>query len=766
MGNQENEGATVSQPDAAHGQVFENVQHTSSGAAGNEAAPAPVAAQGGGGTFPSVKDLLQGFRHCWLRATVLGVLLSGTVAVLAWLYFPPAKPKARSILQVASQAPHVLFDHAGNADGANYKSNQSALIKSRLVLNSALRESAVADSATIKKRRDPVAWLERELLIESAGPEILTVSLPVDDEDESKAIVNAVVTRYLDEIEGKERTEQKAKAEQLMQLKGKYDNLLSTRRRELRALADLVGTSNPTVAALKEKITAELLLAITKDLTKTDSEIRQLQIQVAQDEAKAKLNPEQVTVPELALKHELEHDETMAKYTKQEEALLLRIESIKNANPGRGDEISKPEQNELEQLKKSMAKREAEIRPRIEADLRLRYIAEADSRARLGKENLANLKLLYEQQNRDAERLDLQQEKIGKKTVDLEQLRDEIDETDSLVKKIAGQVQALDVESNAPPRVRLIEDAQIVKPDPLKRQIAATSVSGISSLALVVVGLSWWEWRRRRIESPEHVVESLGVRVIGTIPRVPVRSQSRGLQPIGSDDKWENVLLESVDSLRTVLLHVAQTRSLKVVMVTSAVGGEGKTSLTCQLATSLARAGRSTLLIDGDLREPCVDRLFQLPKNEGLCEVLRGSEPIENAIQPTAVNGLSVLAGGQVDEDALAGLAQGKLPHLLSQVRDRFDFILLDSGPILPIADTVLMAQTVDGVLLSAMRDVSRVGFLHRAHERLTHVGIRALGVVLAGVSETHEYGHKYSYRSRNKRVEMDQVDKSGDSKP
>src|SRR5207244_1307281 len=103
--------------------------------------------------------------------------------------------------------------------------------------------------------------------------------------------------------------------------------------------------------------------------------------------------------------------------------------------------------------------------------------------------------------------------------LDLASMKDEISENEDLVKRITAQVQAMDVESAAPGRIRLIEDAQVVRPDPFKRQLAATIISGISVLALVVVGLSWWEWRRMRIESPEHLADTVGLRVIGTIPR-------------------------------------------------------------------------------------------------------------------------------------------------------------------------------------------------------------------------------------------------------
>jgi len=721
-------------------------------------ATAAPAEKGGAGAFPSVKNLLQGFRHCWLRALVLGVILSSTVSVLFWVYFPPPKPIARSMLQIPSQAPHVLFrDLAGGDYGGNYKKNQTALIKSRLVLIAALREPAVSELSMVKQQSDPVSWLERKLVIDSPGPEILTVGLPVDDERETIAIVNAVVAKYLEEIEGKERGDQKQKSDQLTSLKDKYESLLKRRRGDYKTLAEIATTSNPTVLMLKQRIIVNSLSALEKDLTTTESQVRNLSVEVALDEKKAEVELDKIVVPELAIKQELLKDGTAGRYALEVDEQERRIELIKSANPDHWLEKSKEERDKLQQAKDKLDARRLIIGPNIVNDLRVRFKLEAESRAKQGKDHLVSLKALRDEQQKDAERLEAESKSIGKQGVDLAQMKDDIDETDRLVKAITSQVQALDVESAAPARVRLVEDAQVVRPDPLKRQLAATGVSGLCTFAIIMVGLSWWEWRRLRIESPEHLAESLGVRVIGTIPRVPTKRGSRGLRPTEEEGRWDNVLLESVDSIRIVLLHLARSQSLKVVMVTSAVGGEGKTSLICQLATSLARAGRSVLLIDGDLREPCIDRLFGLPKAEGMCELLRGSETVDSAIQTTEVDNLSIIAGGLVDEEALAGLAQGELVKIFNQVRERYDFVLLDSGPVLPIADTLLMAQVVDGVLLSVMRDISRLGFIQRANERLANVGVGSLGVVMAGTSDRHEYGNKYSYKSRNKRGELSQ---------
>ena len=248
----------------------------------------------------------------------------------------------------------------------------------------------------------------------------------------------------------------------------------------------------------------------------------------------------------------------------------------------------------------------------------------------------------------------------------------------------------------------------------------------------------------------DEVSRGLGIQLIGTVPALPDHARSPLAGQGKVDPYWQNQLMESVDTIRTTLLHSARSNNTRVIMVSSAVGGEGKTTLASQLAASLARAWKKTLLIDGDLRSPAAHKLFEVPQDPGFSEVLRGELAAAEAVRSTALSRLWVLPAGHWDSHAVQALAQDNVRTFLEELKQQYDFIILDSSPILPVADGLLLGQNVDGVLLTVMRDMSRSPALYAAQQRLEGLGIKTIGAVMIGAkSELGPLGYKHAAQAR-----------------
>src|SRR5207253_1189832 len=142
------------------------------------------------------------------------------------------------------------------------------------------------------------------------------------------------------------------------------------------------------------------------------------------------------------------------------------------------------------------------------------------------------------------------------------------------------------------------------------QQTKIAGAGGFGIFVLALFGVAFLEFRARKIGAADEVAHGLGLKVLGTAPAKPALSKKQAGHDSAIEQLWHHQLQESMDAIRTVILHQARSEALHVIMITSANGGEGKTTLATQLAASLSRAWKRTLVIDGDLRHPGAHTVF------------------------------------------------------------------------------------------------------------------------------------------------------------
>jgi capsular exopolysaccharide synthesis family protein len=236
-------------------------------------------------------------------------------------------------------------------------------------------------------------------------------------------------------------------------------------------------------------------------------------------------------------------------------------------------------------------------------------------------------------------------------------------------------------------------------------------------------GIVLRQYLQDHVNVADDVSRRVGVRVLGTFPLA-----SR----LGKGQDPGVVMAEHGDTIRTLISQTGR-EAPKVILVTSAVEREGKTTFAAQLAASLARADKRTLLIDGDLRHPGSHVALGLELRAGLPELLRGELGNDEAVQPTSVEGLFAVTGGVCDYAAISALSRPELVRILQGFRESFDHIVIDAGPVLDVSDPLLLGQQSDAVILSVMLAVSRVPQVTAAVDRLRSVGGRLAGVIVHG---------------------------------
>ena len=206
----------------------------------------------------------------------------------------------------------------------------------------------------------------------------------------------------------------------------------------------------------------------------------------------------------------------------------------------------------------------------------------------------------------------------------------------------------------------------------------------------------------------------------------------------------DSMFAESIQSLRLALRHAGLGREIKVLQLTSALPGEGKSSIAANLARATALAGAATLLIDADLRRPSVAANLGLPASPGLAEVLSGGADLSSVLMRDSYTGCDFLAGNNPisGAEAINLLSSREMSNLIEKVRTAYDIVIIDSAPLLPVADPRVLVGQVDGVALVVASELTSRSAVQSALQETPGIETKILGVVMNRVVD--DFGRKY----------------------
>ncbi len=737
---------------------------------------------------PNAVSLLKALqRHLGMALTV-GLILAAVVGTAVWLLLPPPKKAARMLLHVAPIQPRILFEDPTQAALQNeaFIRNQAFLVRDRLVLNAALNEPGIANLSLIREQEeDPVQWLERTLVVDFPSPEFMRIILSGDRPEDQIRIVNAVTKAYMENIVNVEKNERRERQERLGKTIVELESKFSRKKEELRQKQMDAGGFNEESLILSQQIAEEELLAVKKQLTEVRHQLLLLSVEMGlHPNWQEKVWPQYAAgLLSLQLGHGLPvnhalvgllHDEYLVALSapnatalnerdldeisnkdeeithnlqriKEQRSLLAKMEVV--LQPTEYKKQSKKVLDDVANLEQEIEKRRKTLQPRLALMLRNRLHTAAKNERITREAKYRDLKALESELEKAAKKLSEQCKKKLQDGLDMVRTMEEFEAAKKLVQHANDNLMRLEVEQQAPSRItQPSKEAVLFTPEATKRKLMITAGSALGALALVLLAFAWFEFQSRKVYTPDEVVQGLGLHLVGTVPDHSPRGWLPWSRNNDENEAYtQSMLTESVDTARTQLLHVARKEKLQIVMITSALAGEGKTSLASHLAASLARAGRRTILVDSDLRNPSLHRLFKFDRVPGLSEFLRGEVDLAGVTRETVIPNLSMISAGKADSTALQALAFEVISKLFEQLRLHYDFIIVDSCPVLPVADSMLVGQHVDAVIFSLLREVSRLPRVHAAYQRLAALGIRMLGAVVNG-TQHDRYPADYHY--------------------
>jgi tyrosine-protein kinase Etk/Wzc len=303
--------------------------------------------------------------------------------------------------------------------------------------------------------------------------------------------------------------------------------------------------------------------------------------------------------------------------------------------------------------------------------------------------------------------------------------------------------------------VEIIERAAVPYAPASPKMVINLAIGIILGLGLGMVVVFTREFLDVRLHSPEDVkrrdLVSLGtvVSMDGELLRLS------GQQPSGNGSKKVESRLvtlaypfssvaESYRQIRTNLQFARPGETLGSILVTSSIPGEGKTTSVSNLAIAFAQAGRKTLLVDADLRMPNLNVEFRVKKEPGLADFLIGKATLDEVAQKTKIDNLSVATCGKLPPNPAEILVSDRMKEFIDKAKQRFDFLLFDSPPLLAATDASILSTLVEGTLVVVSAGRTRAEELDQGVELLERVGGKVLGVIMNNFDPHRAYGIAY----------------------
>lgn len=708
--------------------------------------PPPRADQEGEGGI-SARRFLHALRRRWLPAAVIGSLLSMACAVPMYLFLPRGY-EAVVWLRIRS-ATNLLGGASDMREYEAYRKTQIQLLKSPVVLHAALRRPGISSLRTISEEDDPVRWLADSLETNAqTESEVLQLKLRAPVAEEAAKILNAVTTCYLDDIVNKDRQDRLARRDALEKKYRENQSELRSKKESVNQLAKTLGTRDSEEVATQKSLLMEHLSQVRTTLYDLQRQQRQLDEELAAAAAQRREDAENQSEESDAADDGLAGTDDLVEAALSREPeirtladrILQLTDAIQSQSQRSARGLNEPAVKRMIAQKRSLGEQlqlaRERLRPQVASMVAQgggdRGNGKSFSIARMSpavvkvrQETLAN-SIAETQQELDEVTKTVKE--LGQANADLEVRRSEIDQLERVNNQIGMQLESTAIDLTAPARVTQLEEATIPTDNDVIRRLLLTGLAGIAGWFVGAGVVVLVEYARNRLSHPDEISQGVGLKVVGTIPWIGSSKRER---------ESEYRVAESIDGIRTMLLNGAREMP-GIILVTSPGDREGKTSVAANLAASIARSDKRTLLIDGSLRNPSVHTALHLDAAaRGMAELLRGevADPNE-VVQPTQIEGLFAVPAGNCDYDAIVALSKPELAKILRSFKDTFDHVVIDAGGVLGSADPLIIGQHCDVALLSTMRDVSGMSAISAAVERLRSAGVRLVGCVVCGTRE------------------------------
>lgn len=665
------------------------------------------------------------------------ILASTVLATVAGFFYVEARGtiyRAQSRVYVEKKGPNSLGAESLllGMGAKNYANTQAEVMQSGEILKNAASKfrDYYPRPQLFAEATNEVSWLKKALSVKvGRDDDIITVSLDSNLKDEACEIVNQVVEAYQKFQENKQkktviglygalsrdRDTAQALYDKAMDAITDYQNAnpdVGAEQNSVSVLRDTWQRQSTALAAANDRLReAANAYEAAKDLQADPATLRQVLPSLLGQGST-------VATPSATAMNAQIFD-----LQRQKADLLLQL----SPDHPRIQNIDKA----VAELKASLAEQDVQFAKAFVEGLHQRYLScrqRCDQLATAASELEAQVAALRGKETQYMKLLAL-----------ADQQRESMSSATEILKKINPSAES-DIEMVNVLDVANPETAEVASGKPLR--LAASLLLGL----FLGAALAWLRGLMdQRIRAPEEVRTGLKLPLLAVLPKASKVAEQQGGTTVA---RWDNDAgyAEAARSLRTAVYFGMASGEGNKVQITSPDAADGKTTIAGNLAVAMAKAGQRTLLIDADLRKPRQHERFGLSNENGLSTVLASELPAAQAVQRTELDNLDVLTSGPVPANPAEILNSQKFGRVLAELGKKYDRVIVDSPPVLPVADARIIASRCDTTLLTLRVDKSTRKHAEAARDMLVGVGAKILGVAMNDMPSALGYGYGRSY--------------------
>ena len=678
------------------------------------------------------------FQVIWRRRWMVYVCVTLCMAAaFAYLYVATPIYTSQARILATPNTSDPMSGQEGFFKDLTFPGQQLTILSSRPVLLKAIEDAGLdkTPSYTGWSKLGIVGDLKDKLVLAVGKTDsVISIALDSPDSNEAATIVNAIVQAYITEQTINKKTSTGAVQDILENEKRKREDELRQKLTDKADFAKAHGT-----LALSE---SDRTNVITQALTKLSDALTTAQLESvtlkAQADAALKLSVDPIRVIQLA-RADNPNGASMALMEGVEKQLAdwqtqaMRMKAVAGPN---SPAVVNATRN-VESLEQRLIELRKDFSDSYVSATRAAYEAASGKEAEIQK--AVNAK---------------QQEAFALNSVvaDFARFNNDQVRIEKLIESLETRINQLGLqEQTNSVTVRVIEEA-IAPSLPGKPDKVRIAALGLFCGLVLGVGGAWLrDFTDPRLKSPDEIRATLGLPLLGVVPRMGGKVKDNVRGKMCHLESMSDVA-EAYRTLRTAIYFGSPAGQVKTMLITSPAPGDGKSTTASNLAIAMAQASRRTLLIDTDFRKPTQHRIFDLKDDIGLSSVLAGKNEISQAIQPSGIEGLDILPCGPIPTNPSEMLNSDAFATMLENLSKDYDHILLDSPPVLSVADARILGAVCETTVLVLRQQKSTKKSSEAACDEMLSVGSRLLGVVVNDVQRRKGegyYGYSYAYGRR-----------------